>query len=333
MEPGVEYDIHTCVIDGDSVANGSARGTESLVSAIVQLQAKQLKVLVVTDPTSDVLRRVLEEAPDIQQRAMHVMPLPYTGSILTTAKDYTCCFALERRSKWLQDWEAHQWHLPIAVRHWVQVCREELQVVYEIRSDGRVTFSWPSHLADPAPATPRRNPPQPIDTSLSPPQGQTGTQADPAAAVNLCIISALHDGVQQTLLCVFCEDPGADYFQSAKGLAQSLTKGEIEEFDGSSAPDSAVLGPIKEGLKLRGPPWSNVRPIMLAAVISGPHAGLRAVGLGSNIQKRKRATHLALAVTAALHSPGPSGEPPEGLQPLVAAAKRALRDNAANAGA
>merc|ERR1712032_615713 len=76
--------------------------------------------------------------------------------------------------------------------------------------------------------------------------------------------------------------------------------------------------------------WAKEHFLVLTTK-NGPCAGLRGVGLGSNLKKRRRAATLALAVTAAVHggldnTAGDSAKNRAEMVELVKLAKRAQDD-------
>mmetsp|Transcript_2107 Transcript_2107/g.4803 ORF Transcript_2107/g.4803 Transcript_2107/m.4803 type:complete len:307 (-) Transcript_2107:201-1121(-) len=101
------------------------------------------------------------------------------------------------------------------------------------------------------------------------------------------------------LLCVHCADASDGLFRSAAGLLIELACGDGDR------PMACEKDPtLKAALKACGGIWAS-EPWQLLCLGSGSAAGLRAVGVGSNLQKRGRAAQLALAATVALHCQGP----------------------------
>lgn len=105
-------------------------------------------------------------------------------------------------------------------------------------------------------------------------------------------------------MCVRCDNPKADPFQYAGSLLSKLlgVGGEsLREEDNDDKTLYSALSKI-------GGPWASY-PTLIFTTASGRHAGLRAVGLGSNLKKRRRGAQLALAVTALLHDEGTREKP------------------------
>ena len=126
------------------------------------------------------------------------------------------------------------------------------------------------------------------------------------------------------LLCVLCEELRDELFRSALGWAAELGSERLRESD----LEDLELG---NTLSVRGGHWAMSHYLVITAS-GGHHAGLRAVGMGSNVKKRRRAARLALAATAALHDTNAdskadqnaSAEPPE-LADLVLAARQGMQ--------
>lgn len=98
----------------------------------------------------------------------------------------------------------------------------------------------------------------------------------------------------ERLFAVRCDNPRDNVFGKAGALAtQVLCVGgdALEEVD----TDDRELA---DALQYEDGPWVD-EPYLLIAATAGPFAGLRAVGVGSNLRKRRRAAQVALAATAA----------------------------------
>merc|ERR1712061_623583 len=97
----------------------------------------------------------------------------------------------------------------------------------------------------------------------------------------------------EQLLCIRCCDMGGELFKLAHSLAGDLLRisgdslHEVDRWDAE----------LKDALSVRGGVWVEDH-FLVVTTKSGPLAGLRAVGLGSNLKKRRRAANLALAATA-----------------------------------
>lgn len=144
----------------------------------------------------------------------------------------------------------------------------------------------------------------------------------PSVVFDTCVVAVQRGLRSESLLCIRCDDPGGDLFKLANTFVFDLLGigtdclHETDRFD----PELEVV------LAGRGGFWASDHLLILMAM-SGPHAGLRAVGLGSNLKKRRRAAHLALAATAALHSDTDDAtghSTPSELVELVKVARHAL---------
>jgi len=146
-----------------------------------------------------------------------------------------------------------------------------------------------------------------------------------------CIVTVLRGRREEHLLCVLCGDSSAALLQASGALSAKLLHGSgcgKDAMHDIDCPDEGADPSLCGTMESIGPPWST-NHILLRTIGCGPHAGLRAVGVGSNLKKRRRAANLAIAATAALHSACPC----EGVadvafaefQELVGSVRRALR--------
>jgi hypothetical protein len=106
------------------------------------------------------------------------------------------------------------------------------------------------------------------------------------------VVGLSRNGVQHLLICVLCDgDPTKDLFTHAWNLlGEALgTSSPLEE----ALEDANVYSQLHEA----GTRWRNQHVLSITAT-GGPHAGLRALGAGSNQRKMEGAARLALAVSA-----------------------------------
>lgn len=143
----------------------------------------------------------------------------------------------------------------------------------------------------------------------------------------LSIYGFPHGG--RTIYGVICDDPklppfpnAAQLFQEAvalEGTAGNLKKKEGRLDDPREWPPE-LFASLKAVDKAAGSPW---RLFWQAEVAQGRCSGLCALGIGSNKEKLKRASHLALAFTA-VRSGAPAASSPELLELAAAAPEPAL---------
>lgn len=96
------------------------------------------------------------------------------------------------------------------------------------------------------------------------------------------------------MLCVLCEDKSGGLYPLALSLAGSVVLCDrIVDVDNDPGL-LPLLVPLLSGC------WS-CPTFVVAAAEGGPHAGVRAVGVGCSWQARRRAAHLALAATVQAH--------------------------------
>ncbi|CAK0801435.1 unnamed protein product, partial [Prorocentrum cordatum] len=151
----------------------------------------------------------------------------------------------------------------------------------------------------------------------------------PRAPHQACVVAVRRGALSELLLCVACVDEKAALLCKA-----GLLFGEVLCTGGKSLQeDDGGDDELACAISARGEPWNFGRRFMTYTVRAGRHAGLRAVGVGSSRAKRRRAAHLALAATAALHAlPVGGGGPPhlraelQGLARVAEAAERARTD-------
>merc|ERR1711957_419094 len=108
----------------------------------------------------------------------------------------------------------------------------------------------------------------------------------------------------EQLFCLKCDDPGATVLlRSSAAIVSSIlhspTGGPVPE--NYQCEDDGGDENIWDALVARGGHWVNEQ-YLLVTLTAGRNAGLRAIGVGSNLKKRRRAANLAIIVTAALHA-------------------------------
>lgn len=113
----------------------------------------------------------------------------------------------------------------------------------------------------------------------------------------------LPDAGNQLICAVICDDPQEPYFQNAAWLMQEALQiqsapNSVARQDGQFNMRQGWYPELFDALlsidKRDGCQW---RQFTVATVSEGPHSGLRAIGIGSNQTKLKRASNLALAAS------------------------------------
>jgi len=142
------------------------------------------------------------------------------------------------------------------------------------------------------------------DLGVACPSKWSSIQEVVSAPQPLCVVKLVRGARAEHLLSIYCEDPALEVFSSAKLLRTQFLGYDTSDFhseDVTHSGDQALWTALRAGAG----PWAS-KPACLVTVGNGRHAGLRAVGVGSNQKKRERAVSLALAVTAILHTSWPS---------------------------
>ena len=100
---------------------------------------------------------------------------------------------------------------------------------------------------------------------------------------------------KEKLLCVRCDNPKDAVCSGAGAIVAQLLKIGGDSMHEVDSNDHDLC----EALEAKGAPWCE-EPFLLVAAARGCFAGLRAVGVGSNLRKRRRAAQVSLVASAAL---------------------------------
>lgn len=302
----------TCVLDDEMLSGTIPRfGADAMMHAISALQSLGFWVLVLVHPQDLSLRQALAEprncSNDGQRLSVRLKELLWgsaaspTHEALLVAKELACAFVANALPP-LDDWRT-----PAPLRVWLpQVAHLQVKFRWQQQLGGSVLEFVLPPSAEPmrrAAAADSSTPPAPGRSMAAVPAAAAiSTQdvlGDPAAwAASLTIAEVCRGRRSELLLCLRCNDPKELPFQQAGWLLQMVLEingDRINEDYKDGDTDRALL----QALRTTGWPWAS-EPSVLMTAMEGRHAGLRAVGFGSNVQKRHRAGKLALALTAVL---------------------------------
>lgn len=314
--------LGVCALDAAEVASAalaaaaprSGGGTVEVVARAVRaLHQASLNVILVVDTPEDPLARQLRNHVDGHRLLLHVRgpsPEPERDArleVLRVAEEYNCLF--------MSGVDYHGicygpcvWKMPRRLRAWLDDGGWLLRISFSFNEQGECAVVLPSRVAArSSPAAPRpAAPPQAgglakARASSSKPKVSKGAMPkEPGLApgeVAACVLEVQRGPVKEQLLCFRCDDAGSGLFPMGPSLALELLGITGTDFDEIEKDDAE----LRAALHAKGS-WWRWDPFILLSVTSGHQAGLRAVGLGSNQKKRKRAALMALAATAALHA-------------------------------
>jgi len=298
---------------------------EGPLTAVKGLQEIGLKVIVVVNPeVEDPLLDLLCGDLDVDHNALlcHRSFCKDGCDVVRVAEQYRCAFAMPEPP------QERKWTLPKRLRVWAQAA-STLELRYSFSSDGSfcpcLSAAVHRHLESISATAPlnlnglsaqiRFCSAQDLLPSSNPLQRDTTLPWSDGAA---CLLTVSRGLRSEILLCVRCGDASTRLFQAAAGLACEA----METRGGDSFQESEDDEGINVALLAMGGDWVK-HGVVLLTTTTGPRAGLRAVGTGSNKQKRRRAAMLALAVTAAVNG-ATLGEQSEEVASLVTCLKGAL---------
>eukprot|EP00928_Gymnodinium_smaydae_P057117 TRINITY_DN40394_c0_g1_i1.p1 TRINITY_DN40394_c0_g1~~TRINITY_DN40394_c0_g1_i1.p1 ORF type:complete len:464 (+),score=100.34 TRINITY_DN40394_c0_g1_i1:123-1394(+) len=169
-------------------------------------------------------------------------------------------------------------------------------------------------------------PAQGLDAPSDSESGADGNEFDFAVPccdgnVTACVLKVCPANADdQLIFCVHAEDDASDPLRFAKQKLSSILGQHFEQ----SVDDVLELDECREdepelaaALKRKGGVWRSF--FTLLKLVTKDQTCIRAVGLGSNMRKRKRAALLALNVTLAMRA----GDPLTGQEALLASATKA----------
>jgi len=175
--------------------------------------------------------------------------------------------------------EPEPWHrIRQLSQEWLRRVRSDLWLRYSFDSNGVVSLIDPPSAQRSSRAKSRKN------------------SSDEEGQVVIGILTVRRSRRTEHLLCIRCDGAQGPFFQAAARLCA----GAICEGASSLCEDDGNNVALNEALASQDSAWH--KETLLLAVCSGRHTGLRAVGVGFNLQKRRRAARLALAITVAFHA-------------------------------
>uniref|UniRef100_A0A7S1FJV6 Uncharacterized protein n=1 Tax=Noctiluca scintillans TaxID=2966 RepID=A0A7S1FJV6_NOCSC len=265
---------------------------EGVLKAVCRLQDLGLNVILVTGAsgTDDAFQSVGHDPSVDRNRFLRIASQNDDRlGVVHVAEEYCCPFALSDNVD-----SAATWTLPLHQRDWARRVRNDLQVRFTFDASGIIEFLWPSPLARHLGQSGNESAGVP---SWLPDEVRFGAEVRTDQQPDACVVVVHRGAREEHLLCVMCDDPTAGLLRSAKTRAAQvagLGSSGLHEIDGA---DEA----LSVALKNMTGRWTST-PFMVVTVPEGRHAGVRAVGVGSNLKKRRRAANLALAVTTVAHS-------------------------------
>ncbi|CAE7575413.1 KCNH6 [Symbiodinium sp. CCMP2456] len=268
-----------CVIDSCSLQKAAGESGLQPADAVKKLQDLGLKVILIVYDDDEV-----ESQP--AGLLLHRASLDDGAEVARVAAEYECAFAVPARAG-EASWP---WTLQMEYKHWVQAAASLCEVHFTVESSGNFTARLPEamkkHLRklryQKHPEVSRTKQPQPQDFK-EPLQWDAG---------QAFVVTVTRGERHEWLLCIG-ELEDAAILQEASHLASYLlgTHGADSWIEREDDPS------ISDALCEIGGLWGASRSTLLTAA-SGPHAGLRGLGIGSNKKLRQRAALLALAATA-----------------------------------
>lgn len=317
-------------VDGDEAVRlflVSATGVpwapcEGAVRVVKGLQGLGFHVLLLTGSQYGPMSKRLQAEMSIDQARLHIMRVPEADGleVIRLAQEYCCPFVWNSESL---GGDSVSWNLPRWRRAWAFDERPELRVKVRFNVAGRMVADVSSQLR-------KLREQRTADEKLS--GGDFATESDPSppllhqptssetifsAGIEGVIVQVQRGPVQEWLLCILCGDSSGEAFQAAATVLQALLGGGVTP---SEDDDEDVE--LRAALDATGRNYADEHMLTIM-VTEGPHAGLRAVGLGSSLKKRRRAAHLAMAVTVTMHIK--DGDEPALISPLVEAARQSMR--------
>eukprot|EP00439_Symbiodinium_sp_Y106_P045782 s258_g5.t2 len=208
------------------------------------------------------------------------------SQVVRVAAEYECAFAVPARAG-EASWP---WTLQMEYKHWVQAAASLCEVHFTVESSGNFNARLPEamkkHLRK------LRYQKHPEVSTTKQPQPQDFKEPLQWDAGQAFVVTVTRGERCEWLLCIG-ELEDAAILQEASHLAYYL----LETHGADSWIEREDDPSISDALCEIGGLWGASRSTLLTAA-SGPHAGLRGLGIGSNKKLRQRAALLALAATA-----------------------------------
>lgn len=297
------------VVAGDALTTSPALRLDRVVSAVLDLQEAGMRVIAIVAGARDPFTAALLAASsDVNRKKLllHVRELADGAEVFRVAREFCCRFA------WADDTPSQRpnldWTLPADLRTWLEVASPKLQLrsALGLQKTCEAAPETEAALAA-APCTKAGRAASWLEDGLAdmqePPSAVCGGDVASASAsvdvasdvLTACVLRVPRTYHSEQLLCVYCKDVKGGPFGAAGSLASDLlgVGGEAYHEEDSTDQELAIA------LEAKGGWWAWHH--LLLTVSCGQHAGLRAVGVGSNMRKRRRAAHLAVAITAILH--------------------------------
>lgn len=313
------YNLGMCALDCDKVGGSPGnfspgRRREKVVSAVLDLQQAGIRVIAIVNGADDPFAEALLAASSAVNRRrllLHCRESADGAEVLRVARQFSCRFAWEGAPP---DQSAEeQWRLPGDIRAWLAVAGPKLQERGALGSQPRRAVEELAGATLPEPDARVRacsaanwlagGSAELAADSMAAAGTRCGADASGDADASIvsdgtevCILRVQRTFHEEQLLCVFCEDARGGPFGAAGALASELLGVGGEAHHEEDNPDDQLAN----ALLAKGGCWAE-QPFLLLTVSCGQHAGLRAVGVGSNLKKRRRAASFAIAATAALH--------------------------------
>ncbi|CAE7941764.1 Disp1, partial [Symbiodinium sp. KB8] len=267
-----------CVIDSCTLQKAAGESGLQPADAVKKLQDLGLKVIL-----------IVYDDDEVQSQSagllLHRASLDDGAEVVRVAAEYECAFAVPARAG-EASWP---WTLQMEYKHWVQAAASLCEVHFTVDSSGNFTARLPEAMKKHLQKLRYQKHPE---VSTKQPQPQDFKEPLQWDAGQAFVVTVTRGERHEWLLCIG-ELEDAAILQEASHLASYLlgTHGADSWIEREDDPS------ISDALCEIGGLWGASRSTLLTAA-SGPHAGLRGLGIGSNKKLRQRAALLALAATA-----------------------------------
>eukprot|EP00933_Yihiella_yeosuensis_P042284 TRINITY_DN36842_c0_g1_i2.p1 TRINITY_DN36842_c0_g1~~TRINITY_DN36842_c0_g1_i2.p1 ORF type:complete len:326 (+),score=62.44 TRINITY_DN36842_c0_g1_i2:88-1065(+) len=284
-QPGI------CTLDSADLIPGG-----DVAVALRYLQNLGLKVILVVDAKHEgAVRSELEDGEICEDQLLLVRSLVPSDrcDALRVAFQYNCAFAVPSSTRRCGSLEM-PWTLPSQVQDWACSVAESLEVRYRFthaESWVELPTAIERYLSQGCASEPEASANR--AEFMTPCAKQEGIgNLKWSAGGSACVLTLGRGCRNERLLCIRCDEPTAGLFRTSVGLATGTL-----QVSGADLQESEVDDVVARALAARGGEWAS--SFILITATDGRFAGLRAIGIGSNKQKRRRAANLALAATAA----------------------------------